>query len=223
MGSGSVNLDGIEALVAVMDSNNDAVFDGSDQWSVLAASEPDAAKRVLSYKEARPSNRLMFLAKGDGSEAVLEFRGLTPDGRTLSFAVVDRKMKQAEDRAPDDTLAGERARPRTSRAFPWIDHDLAAGLGKAKESGRKVIVDYWATWCGPCKTLDEWIFSDAEVAAVLNEGYIGVKLDADIEKAMVSRYHVESYPMIIVVDSSGIEIKRLGYLASKAMLDALKR
>jgi len=221
--SGKVNVEGVEALVAVMDSDNDAVFTAKDRWSVLAASGQDAPRRVLSIKEARPASRLMFVEKGGGKDLVLEFRGITPDGRSLNFAIVDLPVTKAEDRAPDDTLAGERARPRAPQPFPWIESNLDQGMSRAQESGRKLIVDFWATWCGPCRSLDEWIWSDAEVAAVLNAGYVGVKLDADLEKDLVKRYRVEGYPTVIVLDSSGTEIKRFGYLPSKEMLDALRR
>ena len=51
--SGKIKVEGIDALVAVMIMSNDAVFGRKDEWAVLAASEPDAAKRVLSADEAR--------------------------------------------------------------------------------------------------------------------------------------------------------------------------
>ena len=220
--SGRVNVDGVEALVAAMDADNDAVFTSRDRWSALAASEPEAARRVLSHEEARPSNRLMFLSAGNGKELVMEFRSVSPDGRFLSFAVVDRAITKAQDRAPDDTLAAERARPRTTKPFPWIEANLDRGLVQAKESGRKVIVDFWTSWCGPCKALDDWIWSDADVAAVLNSGYVGVKLDGDIEKALVTRFHVTGYPTLLVLDASGKEIRRFGYKSSKEMAQELK-
>jgi thiol-disulfide isomerase/thioredoxin len=220
--SGKVHIDGIDALVAVMDGNNDAIFNSRDTWSVLSAAEPDADRRVLSHTEARAMSRLMFVANPAGKELVLEFRGITADGRSLTMAVVDRPVTKSQDRAPDDTLAAERARPRTAKPFPWIDHDLARALAQAKETGRNVLIDFWASWCGPCHSLDEWIWSDAEVAEVLHAGYIGLKLDNDVEKDLVARFHVQGLPTLIVLDPTGKELRRFGYASSKEMVRLLR-
>ena len=221
--SGSITVDGIKALVAVMDANNDAVLTSRDYWSVLAASEIDAPHRVLSRRELLPANRLMFLPKRDGNELVLEFRSISPDGRSLTFAIVDRSLHKADDRVVDDPLAAERARARATRPFPWIQGDFARAMARAKESRRKLVVDFWTDWCMPCRRLDEWIWTDAEVADLLNAGYVGVKLDGDLEKDLVRRFCPSGYPTVIVLDSSGKEIRRFGYLSSSKMLQALKR
>jgi thiol-disulfide isomerase/thioredoxin len=216
---GTAIVNGIEALVAVMDSDNNAVFDAQDQWSVLAASAPDAAKQVLSYNEARPTNRLMFLPSGE-KELVLEFRNLNPAGKFIEFALVDRPVTKAADRASDDTLASERSRPRTKTPFTWNHVNLDAALVQAKEAGKLVIVDFETTWCGPCKSMDEWIWTDAEVASILNARFIGVKLDGDIEKELVKKFSVAGYPTGIMLDAAGKEIRRfLGYRSSKEILD----
>jgi thiol-disulfide isomerase/thioredoxin len=219
--AGKTTVNGVDALVAAMDSNNDAIFDKNDKWSVLQASAPNADRAVLQSGEARPTNRFMFV-QDNGRERVLEFRSFSPDGRSLTFAVVDRPVTKADDRAPDDMLAAERGRARTTTPFTW-GHKFDDALANAKASGRKVFVDFETTWCGPCKSMDEWIWTDVEVSALLKDGYTGVKLDGDIEKALVKRFNVTAYPTMLILDATGKELSRMvGYRSSKEMIAALK-
>ena len=221
---GTVTIDGVEAIVAAMDSDNDALFTKVDTWSAISSAEPNAAKAVLSLAEARPTNRLMFVA-ANGKEKVIEFRRFSADGRSIDFAVIEKGITKASDRAPDDLVREERSRPRAQVPVEWGHGSagLTTALARAKASGKLVFIDFEATWCGPCHTMDEWIWTDAEVTARLNEGFVGVKIDADLEKAIVQRYTIAGYPTMMVVDGTGKELKRvIEYQSSKQMLAFLK-
>jgi thiol-disulfide isomerase/thioredoxin len=214
---GKVTVDSVDALVAAMDGDNNAIFDKNDMWSALPASAPDAEKAVLSINEARPTNRLMFLTK-DGKDIPLEFRSFSSDGSSVSFAIVNRAITKLADRAPDDLVREERARPRTETPVVW-GKELTVALAEAKSKNRKVLIDFEATWCGPCHTMDQWIWNDAEVAQAINAGYVGIKVDADLQKALVKRLKVEAYPTMMVLDVDGSVLQRVtDYQSSKQML-----
>jgi thiol-disulfide isomerase/thioredoxin len=222
--SGSVTIDGVPALVAAMDGNNDALYGADDSWSIVEASLPEASKLVLSYREARGTDRLMFLQRGaDEPDLVLEFRSFAEDGSSVTFAVVDYEMSKAEDRLADDMVAEERTRPRAATTYTWRD-DLDGAIAAAQTSGKQVFLYFETDWCGPCKTMDQWIWTDAEVVAALEAGYVGVKLDGDIAKEQVRRYEIVGYPNILIVDpASGSKLRSVkGYQSSQQLLDFLR-
>jgi hypothetical protein len=70
--------------------------------------------------------------------------------------------------------------------------------------------------------MDEWVWSDAEVAAAVGAGYIAVKLDGDIEKAAVDRFAVAGFPTTLVLGPDGRETGRaVGYQSSRQLLGLL--
>jgi thiol-disulfide isomerase/thioredoxin len=228
--TGSVTVNGVPALVAAMDKNNDAVYGPGDDWGVVEASMPDASKYVMSVNfgtgkgEMNPTDRLMFLQRGaDAADLVLEFRSFAADGSAVTFAVVDHPTSKAEDRAADDLAAAERTRPRATTPYTWTD-DLERATAAAKVSGKRVFLYFETDWCAPCLIMDEWIWTDAEVVAALRADYVGVMLDGDVEKELVRRYGVKAYPTMLILDpASGTTIKSVtAYQSSQELLEFLR-
>jgi thiol:disulfide interchange protein DsbD len=66
--------------------------------------------------------------------------------------------------------------------------------------------------------MDEWIWTDAEVAAKLNAEYLGVKIDVDLEKPLVKRFGTSGYPTMIILNADGSELKRVVEYQSSSMM-----
>ncbi len=84
---------------------------------------------------------------------------------------------------------------------------LAAGLDRAEREQKPVLIDFWATWCKKCLTMDKTTLKDAEVKAAL-ANYVKIKFqaeDPDVEpaKSVMARFHAIGLPTYVLLRPSG--------------------
>jgi thioredoxin-like negative regulator of GroEL len=92
------------------------------------------------------------------------------------------------------------------------DMTFETALKQAAEHKKIVFIDFFTTWCGPCKTLDRTTWQDARVISLLREKAIALKIDAEKQVALAQRYQVDAYPTLLLLKPDGSIIDRLvGY------------
>jgi len=102
-------------------------------------------------------------------------------------------------------LAGEGIR--------W-ERDFQTAMRHATVSGKPIVIDFWADWCGWCERLDQTTYIDPLVVK-LSKQFVAVKVDTEGSPAQVAiaiQYGVTSLPTIAFLSPSGRQLLRVtGY------------
>ena len=82
-----------------------------------------------------------------------------------------------------------------------------------------VIVDFWATWCGPCRMIAPIL----EDIANENVGKIKVaKINVDEEMELAMQFKIEAIPTLLIFKNGNLVNKALGLLAKEEILALVK-
>lgn len=77
-------------------------------------------------------------------------------------------------------------------------------LVEAQKTSKPIFVDFYATWCGPCKLMSKTTFKEAEVGKYYNDNFISFKVDAEHEEAeLVSKIGLQAYPTLVYFNPQG--------------------
>ncbi len=139
--------------------------------------------------------------------------------------------------------------PESNDKIHWVNLEEAEAMTKVKP--RKVLVDVYTSWCGPCKMLDKMTFSDQAFIDHVGKNYYSVKFNAespdavkfagkeyanpnfDPNKSPRGRnsphqltqefFQVRGYPTIVVLDENlAVKDKHVGFKQANQLLPLLK-
>lgn len=122
----------------------------------------------------------------------------------------------------EKALAGEAICGKCQAKLPM--HSLVSEVDEVgfqkilRNSDKPVIVDFWASWCGPCKMYGP----EFEKASQENGNAVFLKINTETEQAISSQMGIRGIPCTIIV-KNGKEIKRqAGALSSQGVGELLR-
>ena len=86
------------------------------------------------------------------------------------------------------------------------------------QSEKLVIVDFWATWCGPCRMLSPLL---DEVEAEMADKIEVVKVNVDDADEVAMRYRIMSIPTLLFFKNGAMVDRSVGAMPKSALVDKI--
>lgn len=91
-----------------------------------------------------------------------------------------------------------------------INQDYQKALKTASQENKMLFIDFYTTWCGPCKVLDKTIFRNDSIGKILGKDFILLKYDAEKDTIfhLSKKHHIFIYPSAVILNKDGYVVDR---------------
>lgn len=83
-------------------------------------------------------------------------------------------------------------------------------LRESRKQKKPIILEFWATWCIPCRKLENETFANPEFATYINKNFLVYKVNIDTFDGMdiADKYNIDAYPTLVLLDTKNKYITR---------------
>jgi len=210
---GSFIENGQSAIILLAESEMDGIYDSLDSWALATIEKP---QEIYSSSNSRNILNHAWL-----DSSAYKIISIHPSGREVIIAPYDPGLTRAEEDRANDYLAVDREAPRSGKSVNFY-HDYDEAISLSKKQSKLLFIDFETTWCGPCKTMDSYVYNSDPVVDVF-QNILAVKVDGDENRDLVKKYDVKAYPTMIIISPRGKVIgRKTGYQSIKKIVEFVK-
>jgi thiol:disulfide interchange protein len=119
-------------------------------------------------------------------------------------------------------IAKGTSKPNSSKTILW-ETNLPKAFAEARHNHQPLLLDFYATWCGPCQMLKKITWGNAQVIRAMHK-WIPVHLNVDYHHHLDNQYKVSAIPMVVFLKPNGKIINTsVGFEYPGTMLKLMKQ
>jgi len=102
----------------------------------------------------------------------------------------------------------------------FTDKEHMSSFNDIIQSDKPVLVDFHATWCGPCKMMAPIL---QDVKSALGDKVIIIKIDVDKNPEVANHFHVQGVPTLIIFRRGQLKWRQSGVVHAKDLKEIIGR
>jgi uncharacterized protein YyaL (SSP411 family) len=181
---------------------------------VKALNEIPEAWRLAMQRERDAQEFYTRMAQGARDEGTRSLFETLVEQEKKHYAILEAEYRRLFE--PDLELPKERL-PITWYEWDEESFDLAETLDLP------VMLYITAPWCEPCHLMERTTYTDPDVVATINDGFIPILIDADKRPDVDSRYNKGGWPTTAFLNAQGEVLESHNFLATEEMKRVLQR
>lgn len=127
--------------------------------------------------------------------------------------IIYRQMQTRTETTIQETSASD--------AISW--QEFKTGFKGASEKNKPIFLYFYADWCTYCTKLKQTTFRDKNVLAFLNEHFISIRVNTDIDKQLAANWQIRGLPTMWFLEPDSTRINSIpGYVNEEQFLTVLK-
>lgn len=102
-----------------------------------------------------------------------------------------------------------------STEIKFHEGNWKSALLQAKKENKLIFLDANTSWCGPCKKMEKYTFTNPDVAKYYNKHFINVKMNMEKGEGrnIARKLNVRYYPSLFFINAKGeVALKNVGYM-----------